>query len=69
MVSDSRTTPDAPSRRPPESSETLVTQSQQQPANVQRPQDKFPRPVRIGLMLGAPVILWAAAYLVWRALW
>lgn len=33
-----------------------------------RKQEKFPRPVRLALWLGIPVLLWIAIYLVGRAL-
>lgn len=35
---------------------------------VGRSQDKFPRWVRVLLWLGMPVVLWAGAYLIGRAL-
>lgn len=67
MASDTGTTESA-------QSDAAVTAPAEEPrlkrrrVRVRRKQEKFPRPVRIALLLGLPILLWTGIYLLGRAL-
>ncbi len=45
-----------------------ASQRRKRRVRVRRKQDKFPRPLRLALLLGAPIVLWFGIYFVGRAL-
>lgn len=69
MASDTGTTENA-------QSDATVTAPAEEPrlkrrrvrVRVRRKQEKFPRPLRIALLLGLPILLWTAIYFIGRAL-
>lgn len=67
MVSESAATESAPAD-PAVESPADAPRLKKRRTRVRRKQEKFPKPLRIALLLGLPILLWAGIYLVFRAL-
>lgn len=62
MVSESDTTQDRPANHAAEApAESLRVRRRR--VKVRRKQDKFPKPLRVLLLIGVPILLWTGIYM------